>query len=56
MNSEIKYYWLFKPLIKLKSMKKIIGVIIIVAALAFISCDRDECPVCHECEPCLCTD
>ena len=36
-------------------MKKIVGILIIVVALVLISCDRDECPVCHECKPCLCS-
>lgn len=35
-------------------MKKILSVVLILTALILISCDTDECPVCHECPPCLC--
>jgi len=35
-------------------MKKIfILLLALMLSLTIISCDRDECPVCHECE-CVC--
>jgi hypothetical protein len=36
-------------------MKKMIGILLILTALIIVSCDKDECPVCHECPPCLCS-
>jgi len=34
-------------------MKKIIFLCLMAFALMFAGCDKDECPVCHECE-CIC--
>jgi hypothetical protein len=34
-------------------MKKIFFACLFVLAILFAGCDKDECPVCHECE-CVC--
>ncbi len=33
--------------------KTLVLLVVLLFAITIIGCDRDECPVCHECE-CIC--